>query len=161
MPAKTYTKFIREDYLVSGTSNSYGLNHRLSRGSSIPDRRHFARAKRVDVSAAVTQAVADRIADLYLTEHFTAPFAGTLTISRGRRSRLVATGLPLRPHKYLLQAGEKIRLANRIDPDTGAWGRDGRIAGVPYDHDNQTVEIAIDDQRKKFETVLSRYASLE
>ena len=53
-----------------------------------------------------------------------------------------------------------IRFGNRIDPDTGAWGRDGRIAGVTYRHDDRTVEVSIDDQRQRFETILSRYAVL-
>ena len=60
----------------------------------------------------------------------------------------------------LLAAGEKIRLMHRLDPDTGGWGRDGRISAVTYSHDTRSVSIDIDDRRDNFEEVLSRYGLL-
>ena len=159
IPKRAYTQLVREDYLTAGSISTYVLGHTLGQGTTIPDLRSFVRSQRLDVSAAVTQAVAERIADLWLTEHVTAPFTGTLKVV-GSGARWVATSQSVRPHQYLLQAGEKIRLAHRIDPDTGAQGRDGRIAAVTYNHGDRSVEISIDDQRQKFETILSRYAAL-
>jgi hypothetical protein len=143
---------------ATGPDGARLVSKRTQTGTLV-DRNGFHRARRIDVSSAVTSAVADRIADLWLTEHRTAPFAGTLKITGGGARRVVG-GTTIQPHEFLLYAGEKVRLANRIDPDTGAWGRDGRIAGVTYRHDDRSVEIAIDDQRKKFETILARYAAL-
>jgi len=143
---------------ASGPDGARLVSKRTQTGTLV-DRRSFQRTARVDVSSAVTQAVADRIADLYLTEHKTAPFSGTLRVI-GDGARSATGGTTIQPHEFLLYAGEKIRFANLLDPDTGGWGRDGRIAGVTYTHDTRSVEIAIDDQRKKFETILARYAAL-
>jgi hypothetical protein len=131
---------------------------RSSTGTQV-DRRGFHRTALVDVNAAVTQTVADRINDLYLSEHSSAPFAGTLRVV-GDGARRIPSGQPVAPHVFLRYAGEKVRLSNRVDPDTGDWGRDGRIAGVTYRHDDRAVEIAIDDQRTQLATVLARAASL-
>jgi hypothetical protein len=143
---------------ASGPDGARLVSKRIQTGTLV-DRRGFQRTARVDVNSAVTQAVADRIADLYLTEHKTAPFSGTLRVI-GDGARSVQGGTTIQPHEFLLYAGEKIRFSNLLDPDTGGWGRDGRIAGVTYTHDTRSVEIAIDDQRKKFETILARYAAL-
>jgi hypothetical protein len=142
----------------SGPDSARLVSKRTQTGTLV-DRRSFTRSARLDISAAVTSAVADRIADLYLTEHKTAPFSGTLRIV-GSGARNALSGTPIAPHEFLLYAGEKVRLSNRLDPDTGAWGRDGRIAGITYRHNDRAVEIAIDDQRHRFETILSRYAAL-
>lgn len=143
----------------TGPDNARLVSERSQTGTLV-DRRGFHRRSRVDVNAAVTSAVADRINDLWLTEHRTAPFSGTLTFSGPAAARRVQSGLEVSPHTFLLFAGERIRMSNRVDPDTGKFGRDGRIAGVTYKHDAQTVELAIDEQRQRFDTILARYAEL-
>ena len=160
VPQRNYTQLIRQDYVLSSNDvTSTSITSRVQRGAGLLDRYNQARAVLVPLNSSVTQAVADRIADLYLTEHLTAPFSGSLKIA-GSGARRVLGGSAVPPHEFLLYAGEKIRLSNRIDPDTGAWGRDGRIAGVTYRHDDRAVDIAIDDRRHQFETILARYAAL-
>lgn len=146
--------------ITDGTGPDGGrLVSKRTQTGTLVDRRSFTRSVLTPVQAAMSQAVADRIGDLYLAEHRTAPFAGTLSIV-GPGARRVLNGTAIPPYEFLLYAGEKIRLANRVDPDTGGWGRDGRIAGVTYNHDGRSVEIAIDDTPTRFETILSRYALL-
>jgi hypothetical protein len=123
-------------------------------------RRGYARTKRLDISATLTQAVADRFGDLWLTEHRTAPFASRVTTSGEEAARVPYGGARVPAHELLLYSQEQIRLANRIDPDTGAWGRDGVIQGVVYRHDDRSAELAIGDRRDSFERILSRYAVL-
>jgi hypothetical protein len=126
---------------------------------TLVDRRSFHRSRTLPISTAVTSAVADRFGDLWLTEHRTAPFAGRLVLT-GASARRVTGGGSVPAYELLLYAGEKIRLSNRLDPDTGGWGRDGRIAGVTYHYDARQADVAIDDQRDRFESVLARYGVL-
>lgn len=126
---------------------------------TLVDRNGSTRSKTLLIRNAVTPAAADRFGDLWLTEHKTAPFAGRLVI-RGNGARRVQGGATVPPHEFLLHAGEKIRLGHRLDPDTGSWGRDGRIAAVTYNHNERRVTIDIDDRRDHFETVLQRYGVL-
>lgn len=142
----------------TGPDGSRLVSKRTQTGDLVT-RRGFTRSARVDVSTAVTSAVADRINDLWLSEHKTAPFAGTLKIVGGGARRPLS-GQSIPPQTFLLYSGEKVRLSNRVDPDTGNWGRDGRIAGVTYRHNDRSVEISIDDQRHLFEEILARYAAL-
>lgn len=135
------------------------LVSKRTQSGTLVDRRGITRSIVLPINSAVTQAVADRFADLWLAEHRTAPFSGRLVVT-GNATRRVSSGVSVPAHELLLAAGEKIRLSNRIDPDTGAWGRDGRIAGVTYRHDARQAEIAIDDQRDRFDKVLSRYGVL-
>lgn len=113
----------------------------------------------LSVNSAVTQAVADRFGDLWLSEHAVSPFAGTLTVT-GPGIRRLLGGASVPAHDLLLYGGEKLRFSNRIDPDTGGFGRDGRIAGVRYNHDAKAATISIDDQRDNFARTLARYGVL-
>jgi hypothetical protein len=146
--------------IIDGTGpDGARLVSKRTQTGDLVTRRGFTRSSRVDVSTAGTSAVFDRINDLWLAEHKTAPFSGTLRIT-GNGARRVLSSQAIPPQTFLLYAGEKIRMANRVDPDTGAWGRDGRIAGATYRHNERTVEIAIDDQRTMLAEVLARYAAL-
>jgi hypothetical protein len=149
-----YTKAVVEG---TGPDGSFLTSTRTQTGT-LADRQGFTRAKVLPISAAMTQAVADRFGDLYLAEHDRSPFSGKLTASSGIRRLMGGASVP--PHELLRAGGEKIRLAHRLDPDTGGWGRDGRIAGVSYNHDTREVSIDIDDRRENFEEILSRYGVL-
>jgi hypothetical protein len=149
-----YSKVVVEG---TGPDGAFLTSTRTQTGTLV-DRQGFTRAKVLPIRSAMTQAVADRFGDLWLTEHDTAPFSGKLTAANGIRRLLGGASVP--PHAMLLAAGEKIRLAHRLDHDTGGWGRDGRIAGVSYSHDTRSVSIDIDDRRDHFEEVLNRYGIL-
>jgi hypothetical protein len=53
-----------------------------------------------------------------------------------------------------------MHFSNRIDPDTGALGRDGRIAQVTYNHNEQEAQVSIDNQRNNFEALISRLSAV-
>jgi hypothetical protein len=129
-------------------------------GGTLVERIGVPRAKTIQVRSAATQPVAERFADLWLGEHRTAPFAGTLAGAGGSMVRIHQTGEPVPPQAMLLHVGEKIRLTDQIDPDTGALGRDGRIAAVSYQPRDNRLAIAIDDRRQDFERLLERYGAL-
>jgi hypothetical protein len=145
--------------VVDGTGPDGGrlVSSRTQTGTLV-DRQSFTRARVIPIRSAMTQAVADRIADLWLSEHRTAPFAGKLAATYGIRRYLGGASVP--PHELLLAAGELIHFAHRVDPDTGAQGRNGTIAAVSYSHDSRSVSIDIDDRRDHFETVMNRYGAL-
>lgn len=128
-------------------------------GNTMPERRGLPRARVLPIRSALTPVVAERFGDLWLDEHEKAPFNGTLTLS-GSGIRMHQGGAPVPAASMLRAAGEKIRFTDQIDPDTGAWGRDGTIAGVTYRPEGEALTIAIDDRRDHFESVLSRYGVL-
>lgn len=126
---------------------------------TLVDRRGGHRTLKFSPRSAITQLVGERFGDLLLAEHRTAPFSGKLNVT-GDGVRRIKGGTPIPPHQLLLHVGEKIRLSHRIDPDTGAIGRDGRIAAVTYRHGERVADIDIDDRREHFAGVLARYGVL-
>lgn len=145
--------------VVDGTGPDGGkLVSSQTQTGTLVDRNGFVRARVLPINAAMTQAVADRLAQLWLLEHRTAPFSGKLSATGGIRRIQGGASVPV--HELLLHAGEMIRHSHRLDPDTGAWGRDGKIAGVTYHHDTRSVDVAIDDRRDHFESIIGRYGVL-
>lgn len=146
---------------VEGTSPS-GEPIRVLRTqtSTLVDRRSFDRTAVLPISQPLTTADANRIGDLWLAEHKTAPFAGTLTVS-GAGVRKVLGGEAVPPAAMLLHTGERLRLDDRIDPDTGAQGRDGRIAAVRYVPATKALEIRLDERRDDLASFLSRFGILK
>lgn len=128
--------------------------------ANVVDRHGFARAARLPVSAALTEAGADQIGVTWLRNHATTPLKGSLSVTANGGVRTVRGGAPLHPGHLLLYYGAAIRLANLEDPDTGGWGRVGRVASVNYDHDSQTASVEIDNERHRYEALLSRLAAV-
>ena len=64
--------------------------------------------------------------------------------------------MPVAAEQMLLRTGELIRFSDRIDPDTGAQGRDGKIVEASYKVDDNSVELTIDSSRAGFEALLNR-----
>ena len=119
------------------------------------DRRGFIRKKRLQVSAPLTETTAAILGDAFLSTHSTTPLKGDVEISFGG-AREYSEGTPLHPAELLLRTGEVLHLSHRVDPDTGANGRDGRIASVSYDHSTQKSKVALDSQRNRFDAFLER-----
>lgn len=128
-------------------------------GSTLADRRGFRRTKILPVSAVLTAAVAQQIGDTYLAAHRTQPLRGQVTVTPGGVRR-VLSGEDVHPAHLLTQTQQLLRLSHRVDPDTGALGRDGTIATVTYAHATRTAQLAIDSDRRNFESLLARYAAL-
>jgi hypothetical protein len=127
---------------------------------TLVDRRSFDRTVTLTILQPITTTEANQIGDLWLAEHKNAPFAGTLTGS-GAFVRKRQGGEAVLPAAILLHTGEQIELADRIDPDTGAQGRIGRIAAVRYWPKTKALEISLDERRDDVASFLSRFALLK
>ena len=151
-------------FVVAGSSASDVLYidamQLLVVGRSLADRRQFTRRRVIPVRSGVTQTVAERFADLWLADHVAAPFSASVQITGPEACRQVLTGQDVPAHLIPLYVGEKLRLGHRVDPDTGALGRDGRIVAASYDAASDTCTVTLDDRRESFDRVLARYGLL-
>lgn len=126
---------------------------------TIVERRGFRRTKILPVSSALTTAVADQIGSVYLAAHRTQPLRGQVAVTPGG-VREVTTGASVHPARLLREPAQLLRLSHRIDPDTGAMGRDGTIASINYDHNTRTSTVALDSDRRNFEALIARYSAV-
>lgn len=132
--------------------------NRTAIGSQL-DKRGLTRARVLPISSSITDAVAEKLGEIWLAQHNTTPFSGSLTVV-GDRVRRIRDGVLVDPAHLGQYVGGLIRLSDRIDPDNGGLGRDGRIVGLTYAPETRTATIAIDDRRNVFETIITRYAAL-
>jgi hypothetical protein len=128
--------------------------------ATLVDRRAFRRTMILPISSAlpgdgVAQA---QIGDVWLAAHRTTPFRGTVTLTGDAAVRDILTGAPVPLERLLLAPRALIRFSDRIDPDTGAHGRDGRIAAVSYSPATEQATLTIDSSRANVEAMLSRLA---
>ena len=148
---------------ATGTSSAVSLYldniELLVIDTTLPDRRGFPRCKTLPIRSAMTTAVAQRFGDLWLAEKTRAPFAASVQVT-GNGVRKVIGGETVPPWTLGNYVGEKLRVAHRVDPDTGAVGRDGRIVGVTYSVDTGQATITLDERRDSFERVLAKYEAL-
>jgi hypothetical protein len=161
VPRTTTSTFGLRPVLDAGSyagANSTQLNFTVYRGSTILDRLRQARAVALPVDARMVPASAERIGDLWLSQHRRQPFRGSCTATGQHSVRRVLGGATVHPGHLLRDTGELVRFSTRIDPDTGDWGRDGEIDTVTYNHDELAATVTIDENRAGFETLLSRLA---
>jgi len=127
---------------------------------TIVDRRNFQRTKILQVSSPLPNdgIAAAQLGDTFLSGHMTTPFKGSATLTGDGSVRHILTGRGVGCERLLLLTGELLRFSDRPDPDTGAHGRDGRIAQVTYTPADDKAVVAIDNQRSSFEALLSRLA---
>lgn len=125
--------------------------------SSLVSRRGFRRTKILPVRSALTTALANQIGDTYLLGHQSTPLKGGLNATKGGVRRVLG-GAPVHPAHLLKHTQQMLRLAHRIDPDTGGHGRDGRIAAVAWDRDKGEANVTLDNERTNFEALLERLA---
>ena len=127
-----------------------------SAAATVVERRGFQRTKQLSTSFMLTEAAAAQIADKWLLSHKTTPFKGKAKITGNDAIRDITSGRPVAPEQMLLRTGELIRFSDRIDPDTGAQGRDGKIVEAAYKVEDNSVELTIDSSRAGFEALLNR-----
>jgi hypothetical protein len=127
---------------------------------TLADRRAVTKARILPLSVAMTTTGATQIAQTYLDAHATTPLRGSLSVSSPGGVRHLTSASPVHPHRLLLHTQQLVRLTDRVDPDTGALGRDGRIAAVSYNHDSETAEVSIDNERGNFDALLARLGVL-
>lgn len=66
------------------------------------------------------------------------------------------------PAAHLLrETGELIHVSDRVNPDTGALGRDGRITQVTWQQATDQATIALDNTRSNFDNLLARLAVVQ
>lgn len=127
-----------------------------SSGVTVVERQGFARTKQVTSSFTLTAIAAQQIADKWLLSHKTSSFKGRAKLTGNQAIREIKTGRSVPPEEMLLRTGELVRFGDRIDPDTGAAGRDGRLVEAQYNADEDSVNLTIDSSRAGFEALLER-----
>lgn len=151
-----YDRAVVEGQDVDGTAISVT---RTNTAATYPSRRGFHRTKILTVDSVINTATANQLGDIFLQNNATTPFSGTAIATEGGVRR-VGTGQSVHPAELLTAPNELLRQNHMVNPDTGALGRDGRIAAVTYDHDAQTAQITIDDQRSNFAALLARLGAV-
>lgn len=129
---------------------------------TIVDRRGFKRRKILPIQNALPSdlVAAQSIGDTWLPGHKATPFKGSVVVVGAGTVRDVLTGEDVPPERLLLDTTELIRFSDRLDPDTGGQGRDGRIAAVSYSATTDTAQVTVDNSRSDFEALLARYGVL-
>lgn len=126
--------------------------------TTLADRRGFTKKAALQISSTLTPTVAQQIGDVWLAAHSTTPFKGSVSVHGFGAVRDTAGGHSVHPSQLLRETGELLRMADRYDPDTGGWGRDGLIANVTYTHADRTAQIDLDSGRENVEAFLARLA---
>lgn len=126
--------------------------------ATLADRRGFRRAKELRVNSPldISGAIGTQLADTYLANHKLAQFKGEAKITGPVREILTGRNVP--PEQLGMRTQQLLRFNDRIDPDTGAVGRDGRIAAVKYSLDRDEATVSVDNTSQSFEALLSRLA---
>jgi hypothetical protein len=133
--------------------DSLALNGALP---TIVDRRGFVRKQTLPVKCSLTTALGQQIGDTFLAAHKTTPLKGSVKITGDGAARDIRTGASVPPAHLLLMTGDLLRLSDRVDPDAGGHGRDGRIAEVTWTPATDSATVALDSRRTNHEALLSR-----
>lgn len=160
MDASTQIVITGVSYAPSSATQMWIDTFSLALGdASIPTRRGFTRTKQLEIQAALPTDlnVANTIGDVWLPNHKTTPFKGSYTAYGRGTVRDARTGQTIDPALLLLNTDELLRFSDRPDPDTGNWGRSGRMTQVRWTEATDTVEITLDNSRQNFEAFLARF----
>jgi hypothetical protein len=129
--------------------------------ATLVDRRNFVRTKQLAVNSVLPSdgVAAAAIGDVWLNNHITTPFRGSvvLTGEDALRNRLTGQSVPLAA--LLRDTGELLELTDRPDPDTGATTRKGRITTVSYVPALDQATVALDSTRANLDNLLNRLAA--
>lgn len=126
--------------------------------ATVVDRNGFQRATRIPVSATLTVAAAEEVANVWLRERITTPFKGSVVVSGAAGVRRVKGGASVPPYELPLHTDKRIRVATMEDPDTGAWGRVGTVRSCSYSFKTGQATMEIDNERHRVEALLERLA---
>jgi hypothetical protein len=118
------------------------------------DRRNYARSKVFTVGFPVDNVMLIGLTQAYAAINGRSSLKGTLEIPANDLVTSMVGGRPIAVPELGNYVGELVNLANLIDPDTGAVGRLGVVAGVSVRGDAAT--LAIDNRRDSFEALLAR-----
>lgn len=132
------------------------LNLFEARNATLVDRRGFRRTKILPVRSALTAGMANQIGDTFLRGHQVTPFKGDLTVTGQGGVRRGLGGQAVHPAHLGLEVNQLIRFSDRVNPDTGGWGRSGRIVAVSYKHADQQASVSLDSTSGNLEALLAR-----
>lgn len=127
--------------------------------AAILSRQGITKTMLVDSPAALTQDAANVIGTTWLAGRTTAPLQGSITVLPGELRAV--DGTTIHPSVLLTAAGKLIRLNDRVDPATGAVGRNGTIVQVSYQADTQSATVTLDNNNVSLEAWLARLALLQ
>lgn len=125
---------------------------------TIPDKRGVTKGITIQSSAPLTSAAASQLCDVFLSQRNTTPFKGTIHATSRRSVTINPAGTNCPPYQLLRYPGELVNFRHLQNPDTGALGRDGRIAKVSYTWSTDSAEVDIDTTAGSYEAMLSRLA---
>ena len=130
--------------------------------SGLIARRGFTRTKHLQVQSPLPAdlVAAGQIADAFLASVSTTPFKGSVKVSGQGALRERLTGQPVAPADLLRRTGELLHFSDRVDPDTGACGRNGRITAVTYTPATDESMLTLDSSRTEFDALLTRHAAV-
>ena len=124
------------------------------------DQRGFLKSKLLTVQNTADEVTAYALASAFLQSNGSLPFRGDFIAAKTDDVLLQPGDVPVHPSELLLHTAELVRLP-LVDPNTGDIGRDGKIAHVTYDATAQTAAVTIDDDRSRFEALLTRMGATQ
>ena len=127
--------------------------------ATVVDRRGFLRRKELQLGFTVPSdgIAAAQIGDVWLNNHITTGFRGTATVTGPAvEDRMSAQKIPAA--SLLTRTNELLHFADRIDPITGAAGRNARLAEVSWKADTDTASLALDSKLGNLDELLGRLA---
>lgn len=127
--------------------------------ANILTRQGITKTMVVDSPAAITQPAAQLLGETWLARRTTAPLQGSVTVMPGELKAV--DGTAVHPSVLLTAVGKLIRLNDRVDPASGAVGRNGTIVAVSYQADTQSATVTLDNNNVSLEAWLSRLALLQ
>lgn len=119
----------------------------------------LTRTMTVAPGAALTAAGATQIGGAYLARKITAPLQGGISV--GPKDVRTMFGQNIHPAQLLNATGKRIRLMNRVDPQTGAFGRVGTIVNVAYDAATEKATLQLDNSTTSLDALLARLALIQ
>ena len=90
----------------------------------------------------------------------TTPFKGKQSIQGAQSVRDYLTGDNMAPERLLGMTTDLLHFDDRLNPDTGDVGRDGRLVKVSYQPLTDTVQTDVDSTRSDFGALLVRIGVL-
>jgi hypothetical protein len=125
--------------------------------ATLVEKQGFSRSKVLSAGSNIDLPTASALASAFLQSSSITPFRGSFVAANEGDVTRQPGGELVHPSELLLMTGELIRIP-RINPDTGAWGRDGKIATVTYDAEKQEATVTIDDDRQNLQALIARMA---
>lgn len=126
---------------------------------TLPSRQGYNKRNSLPIESTSTSALQTQMGALYTANHATAPFKGEQVVQGWGDMRAI-DGSQRHAFQALTMTDELMRFTDRIDPDTGAQAREGRMKTVTYNADTEVSTVSIDNESRKFEALASRVAAL-